>query len=106
VEELEQRLKDMEDHLQRLSRGEKLPQQTIHDFQSPGLAAGPVRNPGIDHSELEGAENDIIGAQLPDDEASQAGQDTSDQPSCILRSQDGKMRYFGLPFLISLVFRS
>lgn len=106
MEELEQRVKDMEDQLQWLSRGEKVPQQTIHVSRSPGLGAGPLRNLGIDHSEPGEEANVLAGAQAPVGEASQAGQDTSDQPSYFLRAQDGKMRFFGWPFLFSLVFKS
>ncbi|KAL4740596.1 hypothetical protein BDV11DRAFT_204232 [Aspergillus similis] len=99
VEELEQRLKHMEDQLQRLSRVEKSPQQTIHDLRPPSLAAGPGRNPGrnpdIDHFENGDDGNVLSGAQSPSGEASPAGQDTSDQPSYFLRVQDGKMRFFG-----------
>ncbi|KAJ5681409.1 uncharacterized protein N7477_001349 [Penicillium maclennaniae] len=93
VEELEQRVKFMDDQLQRLSRGEKFPRQSVQDFQSPGT--GPLRDTEINNSEPGEDETNLVYAQPPDDEASQAGQDTSDQPSYVLRARDGKMRFFG-----------
>ncbi|KAL4805062.1 hypothetical protein BDV18DRAFT_161459 [Aspergillus unguis] len=79
VDELEQRLKHMEEQLQRLSRVEKSPQQTISDFP-------PVTDPGFEN----GDEENLASAQSPGGEASPA-----DQPSYFLRAQDGKMRFFG-----------
>ncbi|KAJ5128296.1 hypothetical protein N7448_002014 [Penicillium atrosanguineum] len=95
VDELEQRVKCMEDQLQRLSRCEKLPQQSVPDFQSPSPATGLLKNLGVDNSDLGDEGNLLADARSPDDEAFQAGRDTSDQPSYVLRAQDGRMRFFG-----------
>ncbi|KAJ6104078.1 hypothetical protein N7523_010398, partial [Penicillium sp. IBT 18751x] len=93
VEELEQRIKFMDDQLQRLSRGEKFPRQNVRDFQSS--TRSPLRDTEAHGSEPGGDETNLAYAQPPDDEASQAGQDISDQPSYVLRARDGKMRFFG-----------
>lgn len=85
----------MDEQLQRLSRGEQLPQPGIQDSRSPGPAAGPARAPRVDHSELTAEGNTFSAPQSPGDEASPAGPDTSDQPSYVLRARDGKMRFFG-----------
>ncbi|KAJ6024470.1 hypothetical protein N7540_005267 [Penicillium herquei] len=95
VEELEQRLKHMEDQLQRVRQSENPPEQTIQDCQSPGPAATPIRNSEIDHADLRAEEHILAGAESPDDEVSQAGQDMCNPPSFVLRVHDGKMRFFG-----------
>lgn len=96
VGELEQRLRQMEDRLQQLSRGEKVPQQAIHASRPPGVAAGP----GEEGEEEE--VNVLLRAQFPDGEAVQTGQNTSDQPSYFLRGQNGRMRFYGRFSLSSL----
>lgn len=85
----------MDEELQRLSRGEKLPQPSIQDSRSPDPAAGQIRTAGVDHSELITEGSTFSAPRSPDDEASPAGPDTSDQPSYVLRARDGKIRFFG-----------
>lgn len=104
MEELEERVKRMDDQLQCLSRGEQLPHQTVRDFRYPGPAPSPNRNLGPDDSEPGEEGGNPTDARSPDDEAFQTGHDMSDQPSYVLRAQDGKMRFYGqlLSFLLTV----
>ncbi|KAJ5718713.1 hypothetical protein N7488_004359 [Penicillium malachiteum] len=95
VEELEQRIKDLEDQLQRLRQSEKSPTQTTQDRQSPGLAASPIRNDRVDHTEPRAEGHILHGSQSPDDEVPQSEREKSNSPSYFLRMHDGKMRFFG-----------
>lgn len=94
VEELEQRDKCMDEQLQWLVCSARSPQQSLEDPGSHGL--GPARSSELDQSERVTEEN-FLGAtvQLPEEEGPSAGRDNSDQPSYILRSQDGKTRFSG-----------
>ncbi|KAJ5638789.1 hypothetical protein N7528_001179 [Penicillium herquei] len=95
VEELEQRIKEMEDQLQRLRPNEKSPRQTTQDRQSPGLAASPIRNDRVHHTEPRAEGHILHGSQSPDDEVPQSEREASNPPSYFLRMHDGKMRFFG-----------
>lgn len=101
VEELEERVKRMDEQLQLLSRGGKLSEQSIEDSQPSGLAADMTRTSGVSNSELLTEGNISATTWSPDDEASLPDQEISDQPSYVLRAQDGKMRFFGWFFLIT-----
>ncbi|KAJ5712280.1 hypothetical protein N7493_008748 [Penicillium malachiteum] len=95
VEELEQRIKDMEDQLQQLRQSEKSPRQTTQDCQSPGIAASPIRNDRVDHAEPRAEGHILPGSKSPDDEVPQSERETCNPPSYFLRMHDGKMRFFG-----------
>lgn len=94
----------MDDQLQRLSRG-KQSQQSVPDFRSPGPATSSLRDLGADNPECGEVENILADARSLDHEAFQVGQDTSDQPSYVLRAQDGKirLRFFSCAMQISLL---
>lgn len=95
VEELEERVKRMDEQLQLLSRGGKSSEQSIEDSQPPGPAADTTRTSGVSNSELLAEGNISATTWSPDDEASLPDQEIPDQPSYVLRAQDGKMRFFG-----------
>ncbi|KAJ5087447.1 hypothetical protein N7456_011063 [Penicillium angulare] len=95
VEELEQRVKDMEGQLQQLRQSEKSPGQATKDCQSSDLAASPVRNFTVDHAEPRAEAHVLADAQSPGNEVSQEEQDPCNPPSYFLRVHDGKMRFFG-----------
>ena len=95
MEELEQRVKHMEDELQQLRQSVESPDQSMRQF--PGLSPSPIRDRDIEHR----TEGPILpGAHSPVGEVSQAEQGLCNPPSYFLRVHDGKMRFFGLsPFL-------
>jgi hypothetical protein len=97
VEELEQRVKRMDDELQRLRQSEKLPQQSGHNFTPPRPSTNRPEDAAPDRFETrKRGENTVLIENLSsENEISQAGLETSDQPSYVLRTQDGKMRFFG-----------
>lgn len=103
VEELEERVKRMDEQLQMLSRGAKSSQRNIEDSQAPGSTADINRPSRVYKPELLTEGNISSTAQSPGDEASSSDQEISDQSSYVLRAQDGKMRFFGWFFyLLSL----
>ncbi|CAI7586647.1 unnamed protein product [Penicillium pancosmium] len=92
VEDLEQRVKRMDDELQRLRQNEKSPQQSGHYITLHQPTTDRPENAVPDHFETRKRGECTF---PPGNEPSQAGLDTSDQPSYVLRTQDGKMRFFG-----------
>lgn len=99
VEELEERVKRMDEQLQMLSRNTKSPQQNVEESQTSGPTEDINRIPGGYNPESPEEGNTSATASSPDNEASSSDQDTSDQSSYVLRAQDGKMRFFGWFFL-------
>lgn len=95
----------MDEQLQRLSRGETLPEQSLQGQRSPGPAVTSAPSPRFGHSESMMRASTHASPQLPSEEASPPAQQSSDQPSYVLRSQDGKMRFFGWSFPLSIAFR-
>lgn len=105
MEDLEQRVKRMDDELQRLRQNEKSPQQTGHNFTLHQPSTDRPENAVSDHFETRKRGEGTMEPFPPENEPSQAGLDTSDQPSYVLRTQDGKMRFFGTSILSPLTFR-
>lgn len=99
VEELEERVKRMDEQLQMLSRNTKSSQQNVEESQTSGPTEDINRIPGGYNPESLEEGNTSATASSPDNEASSSDQDTSDQSSYVLRAQDGKMRFFGWFFL-------
>ncbi|KAJ5657888.1 uncharacterized protein N7484_001537, partial [Penicillium longicatenatum] len=97
VEELEDKLKRMEDDLKRRDQfgesSQEIVQDPIPSEYSPGISKRPPEShrPGDMANDRLSQER----VQLRDQEASLAGNDDVDQPSYVIQSQDGKMRYYG-----------
>lgn len=89
VEELEERVKQMDEQLQQLRRCESLPQPNNRESPVP---VDITRPSGLDRSESEGS---IFSAPRAPDDRSSCSPQNSDQPSYFLRAHDGKMRFFG-----------
>lgn len=103
MEELEQRVKRMDDELKRLGRGDRSSQQTTHNSITSQTATNSSEHPGPDRLTTRRIEGILpLDPSSPDEETPFADTETSDQPSYVLRSQDGKMRFFGQSILPSL----
>lgn len=102
VDELEQRVKHMDDEMRRLSRAESLLQQSCQSSKTYQASASGTQNPVPLHSEPESDREKSLSRDVssPDYESSRTDLEASDQPSCVLRAQDGKMRFFGRCVLI------
>jgi hypothetical protein len=97
VEELEDKLKRMEDDLKRRDQfgesSQEISQDSIPSEYSPGISRRPPEShrPG-------NMANDQLSQErvsLRDQETSLAGDGDVDQPSYVIQSQDGKMRFYG-----------
>lgn len=97
MDELEQRVKHMDDEMRRLNRSEASLEQSNQVSKLHQAPTARTLNPVPNHPEPGSEREEILSINVssPDDESSRADLETSDQPSCVLRAQDGKMRFFG-----------
>ena len=88
--------------MRRLSRAESLLQQSYQSSKTYQASASGTQNPVSFHSEPESEREKSLSRDVssPDYESPRTDLKASDQPSCVLRAQDGKMRFFGRCVLI------
>lgn len=87
----------MEDDLKRRGQFGEFPQEILEDRISSEKSPGISRRAPESH-QSENVANDRFSEErvrLRDEDASLDGDDDVDQPSYVIQSQDGKMRFYG-----------
>ncbi|KAJ5552725.1 hypothetical protein N7494_002103 [Penicillium frequentans] len=97
VEGLEQRLKRMEDDLKRRDQLQESPQEVLEDRLSSEYSRGTSRKAPDSHRSGNVASDRLSEerVRLGDEDALLDGDDDVDQPSYVIQSRDGRMRFYG-----------
>ncbi|KAJ6109935.1 hypothetical protein N7486_002170 [Penicillium sp. IBT 16267x] len=87
----------MEDDLKRRGQFREPTQEILEDRISPDYNPGIIRRAPESHRSENVADDQLSEERdrLRDEDTSLAGDDDDDQPSYVLQSQDGKMRFYG-----------